>query len=292
MNCLKTTTGMFAAGLVAFASINTHAQAIVLDNPNFESPDFANLGFPPGVTSEILLATQNATFETPYWLQDGPPPDLGTGFSAFGTFNNVEGVVGQTVFPPITNTINEPADPTDRVGFISVLPNSDVALYQETGQDFQAGKTYTFSIWAGASTTFPASSANPLTDPALLNIAIGYLDGGGAFVSLGGGFDISQFVNDGIDDPNEIKDRFATLDEFEETGEFDLLKPFSVTLVDPVAGDASLLTKKIAVQISVDAVDGGANYFIFDGASLTAVPEPTSIALLGLGGLLAMRRRR
>jgi hypothetical protein len=43
----------------------------------------------------------------------------------------------------------------------------------------------------------------------------------------------------------------------------------------------------------VDDADLGASFAAYTGPTApAAVPEPTSLALLGLGGLLAVRRRR
>jgi hypothetical protein len=42
----------------------------------------------------------------------------------------------------------------------------------------------------------------------------------------------------------------------------------------------------------VDDADLGAAFAAYTGPTAAAVPEPTSLALLGLGGMLAARRRR
>lgn len=64
---------------------------------------------------------------------------------------------------------------------------------------------------------------------------------------------------------------------------------FSVDGLDVPSGADSLL---IRFQISAGAVSNIANGLYVDDASLSAVPAPASAAMLGLGGLVTMRRRR
>jgi|TARA_B110000908_G_scaffold76839_1_gene92478 hypothetical protein len=69
----------------------------------------------------------------------------------------------------------------------------------------------------------------------------------------------------------------------------------SYALTDGVGGinfsdDAYFMIRKI----SVAGTNGGANstFHVFDNISVTSVPEPSSTALLGLGGLALILRRR
>lgn len=277
--------GLFAAGVVTASGFSVSAQAITLANPDFESDAFLDPG-----TSLFLLSTQDATFEVAQWQQVGPPPNFESGIASTGTFRNVESSVGSTTFPVIGNSSVNPGLSTDRLAFLSVDPTAPdgVAIFQETQAFFELGKDYTLSLSAGPSTTFPPSSNNPLVDPASLVISIGYLDGSGDFVSVQDQV-ITQFIDDDIDSPDEIKDRFEVLDN--DPG-FNLLKSFSVTAIDPALSDASLLTEKIAIQISTDGVAGSAGFFSVDTVRLTQVPEPASLVLLATGGLLALRRQR
>jgi hypothetical protein len=69
----------------------------------------------------------------------------------------------------------------------------------------------------------------------------------------------------------------------------------SYALTDGVGGinfsdDAYFMIRKISVAETI----GGANstFHVFDNISVTSVPEPSSTALLGLGGLALILRRR
>lgn len=64
---------------------------------------------------------------------------------------------------------------------------------------------------------------------------------------------------------------------------------FSVNGLDVPSGADSFLLR---FQLSAGAVTNVANGLYIDDVSLSAVPAPASAAMLGLGGLAAMRRRR
>ncbi|MHC4911744.1 MAG: PEP-CTERM sorting domain-containing protein, partial [Planctomycetota bacterium] len=62
----------------------------------------------------------------------------------------------------------------------------------------------------------------------------------------------------------------------------------------PVAGDWSTVEfVGLAVgTYTIDLTDGGSTGMQLATADITVVPEPTTIALLGLGSLVLLRRRR
>ncbi|GJM18060.1 MAG: hypothetical protein DHS20C14_02730 [Phycisphaeraceae bacterium] len=64
---------------------------------------------------------------------------------------------------------------------------------------------------------------------------------------------------------------------------------FTMNGLDVAAGADSFILR---FQVSAGAVDNVANGMYVDDASLALVPTPASAAVLGLGGLVAMRRRR
>ena len=64
---------------------------------------------------------------------------------------------------------------------------------------------------------------------------------------------------------------------------------FSMNNLDVPDGADSFLLR---FQLSAGAVDGIANGYYVDDASLTAIPAPASAAMLALGGLCVGRRRR
>jgi hypothetical protein len=66
--------------------------------------------------------------------------------------------------------------------------------------------------------------------------------------------------------------------------------PFSVTAVAPVGADTARVVYAIQTFSDTGTLNTG-DVFV-DDVSLTAVPEPSTLAVLSLGGLAALRRRR
>ncbi len=67
--------------------------------------------------------------------------------------------------------------------------------------------------------------------------------------------------------------------------------------LDSSSEDADALADKfekiwIGIDISVDTAATHTSYIAVDNVRLTAVPEPASLTLLGVGGLMMLRRRR
>lgn len=288
-----------AVCLVAGAEVS--AQSIALQNASFEDPDIpqANLGLIDFTQINSQLELQFAIgrlisrdFFGGSWVQTGPtsnftnPPSQQT-----GVFSNQPIVIN-------TPDFNVQIDPIqgvdgdgigfDQLGFILADPLADgvlndfVSIHQESAGVFEAQKDYSFTLAVGLSSVFPAG------DDAPLRIAIGYLDdtpgleGSEMFQELAGLDIIASQLGPGAgtSGPSPLSDFTVELDDLDIAPE--------------------LLGKGIAVEIRVDVpsdipvqdrfnIGGSFNY---DNARLAVVPEPTSLALLAVGGLLGLRRRR
>ncbi|MFK7790391.1 MAG: PEP-CTERM sorting domain-containing protein, partial [Phycisphaeraceae bacterium] len=191
------------------------------------------------------------------------PPEI-LGQLNVGVFLNVEVPVEPgVVIPPIANAVGA------QVAYMLVNPDADgindsqVSIFQETEAVFAAGTDYTFTIAIGNAVTFAAD------DTASLILSIGSVDSNGVFQSAGTDNTIfaSELVNNGSG----------------------LLTDFSVELASSDIGPG-LLGDQVAIRVLQDGGLGGG--FNLDNARLSSVPEPTSLALLAMGGLLATRRRR
>ncbi|MEM9345799.1 MAG: PEP-CTERM sorting domain-containing protein [Planctomycetota bacterium] len=296
----RTQHGLAAVACLAVSS-QVSAQSIALVNGSFEDPDI-----PQANLSLIDFSQINSQLEFEFaigrllsvdffgsgWTQTGPtsnftnPPNQQT-----GVFSNQSVVVNSPQFnvqiDPIENVDGDGVG-FDQLGFILADPFADgvlndfVSIHQASAGVFEADTEYRFTLAVGLSSVFPAG------DDAPLRIAIGYLDdtpgleGSEKFIELDGLDIIASDLGPGTgtSGPTPLEDFWVDLTP------------------DEIAPE--LLGKTIAVEIRVDVPSdvpvqdrfniGGS--FNFDNARLTVVPEPTSLALLGLGGLLALRRRR
>ena len=246
------------------------AQTIAIENSSFEGPNvlapnnpFISIGVAVGI--EGWQATFPSSISDALPIPSGvdlPPSFLGQ-LNA-GVFLNVPVPVepGVTI-PAISNAVGS------QLAYILVNPDADgvadtqTSIFQETQAVFEADTDYSFTLAIGNAVTFAAD------DTASLILSIGSIDEQGLFQSAGTGNTVfaSELVNNGSG----------------------LLTDFSVDLT---AGEIApeLLGEQVAIRVLQDGGQGGG--FNLDNARLSSVPEPTSLALLAVGGLLAVRRRR
>jgi len=239
------------------------ADAIPLLNASFESPTI--IVDPDSVDP---FATVRESVDD--WNETGPTYERfgRVGLLDTGVFLNVPTPIdATTTIPPIPNADG------NQLAFMQVntvagssAENPLVSLWQETSTPFAADKIYSFTLAIGKGQLFPAS------DDAAILMSIGFLTPGGDF----------QFIAQ--------RRIFAT--QLDGSG-LGYLTDFTV-YADPTVStpNGSAVGYEIAVKIEQRGGSGGG--FNLDNARLESapVPEPTSLALMGLGGLLALRRRR
>jgi hypothetical protein len=251
-----------ALGCVA-GSIEAQTQSIALNDPSFELPQIAPPG-PGSTAADVVL---------PFfvgWQETGAlTTEQGfTGLLDAGVFLNIPfDLGGGNVIPAIPN-----ADGNQlaymRFNTAAGVTAPATTISQAAAEPFEPFSDYEFTMAIGNGTLQPAGASDP-NDPFTVVLSIGFYNDDATVAS---GFTALSSATVASTDLN--------LDGS--------LKDFSVIL----STDDAIFDRQVVVH--VEQSGGSTGSVNLDNARLTRtfVPEPTSLALLGLGGLMLTRRRR
>ena len=144
---------------------------------------------------------------------------------------------------------------------------NDVAPTHDFDAKFEIGKSYTFTLGVYGK----GFSGFPMTEGSMLGLSLYYRDGANQ-ITVGA--------------PTIVTYSAAL---FPGTGSLNLID-YSVSIPTVGVGDAWAGQN---IGIKIESVYGvGDGYWDIDNVRLTAVPEPTTLGLVALGGLLALRLRK
>lgn len=252
------------------------AEGITLLSASFEGP-FIN----PEDIPEVPTEQDFIRIDIDQWDETGPDKFFSEELQ--GTIDN--GVFINIDFPTSAGVIPAAGGVAEgtQVAFMVVDSTAGVTepantISQASSEVFEAGYSYKFTIGIGSSLRASPNSLRPGGDtanPETLELIIGY----------GDPLDITPVV-----EPFEVKATDLTVDF--STFQVPLVN-FSVETGVLDAGDAAL-GEQIRVMVRQKAGAGVGGAFNLDVAQLerTFVPEPASLAVLTVGGLVLSRRRR
>lgn len=252
---IATTLGL--ASLLAISG-NLHAQPISVPNHSFESPN-------------APMVDPYATTLISSWQKPAKPAYFGAIESAYGIF--WEQTTGQFFAPGVYGNMNG-----IQAAFVMSWPSAgifqdydtqdynDAAPTHEFNAKFEIGKSYTFTLGVYGK----GYSGFPMTEGSMLGLSLYYRDGANQ-VTVG--------------TPTIITYSAAL---FPTVGALNLID-YSVSIPTVGAGDAWAGQN---IGLKIESIYGvGDGYWDIDNVRLTAVPEPTTLGLLALGGVLARRLR-
>jgi hypothetical protein len=242
------------AWAIAAAPSSLPAQPISVPNFSFELQSAA--GFPQGANPDVAS-----------WQKIAEPAFYTPAFGSFGIpWFGTAGVFVDS--NPYGNRLGTQA------GYILAVPQ--VTLFQ----DYDSSPTHEFDG------TFEVGKA--------YNLTLGVF--GKPSITPGSTLELSLYYRDILDNRVKVNSTVITYSstEFPITTELNLID-FEVNVPTVQAGDP-WAGRKIGIQLesTVDIAQTSFGNWDFDNVRLTAVPEPTAMALLGLGlgGLLVARLRR
>lgn len=247
----------FTALLITLGSV--HAQPIFVPNHSFDSPS-------------APMADPYVTTLVSSWQKPGKPAyfdfveanygifwDQTTGiFFGPGAYGNMDGMQAAFVMSWPQAGIFQDYD---------TLDYNDATPTHDFDATFEIGKSYTLTlgVYGKGYPGYP-----PMTEGSLLGLSLYYRDGAN-MVTVGA--------------PTIVSYSTAL---FPNAGPLDLID-FSVNIPTVQAGDAWAGQH---IGIKIESIYGtGDGYWDIDNVRLTAVPEPSMLSLVALGGVLALRFR-